>query len=107
MIDVLDWQNSNIKHIKYYYFIIFLHFYISGRVFYIFTYLTLFNTFLQKHYLHILYFSSFGEITDKRRSRETIEKRNHWKKKAQRSYSKKEIIEKRRPRETIEKRNDL
>ena len=50
MIDVLDWQTSNIKHIKYYYFIVFLHFYIFGRVFYIFTYSTLFNTFLQKLY---------------------------------------------------------
>ena len=87
MIDVLDWQTSNIKHIKYYYFIIFLHFYISGWVFYIFTYSTLFNTFLQKHYLHILYFSFFGEITNKRRSRETIVKR--------------------RPREAIQKKKSL
>ena len=77
MIDVLDWQTSNIKHIKYYYFIIFLHFYIFNIVQHFFT-KTLFTHFV---FLIFFHWKKKWEITEKRRPRETIEKRNHWKKK--------------------------
>ena len=50
MIDVL-------KYVTYYYFIIFLHFYISERVFYICAYSTLFNTFYKNATCLLTYFS--------------------------------------------------
>ena len=80
MIDVLDWQKSNIKHIKYYYFIIFLHFYIFNIVQHFFT-KTLFT-----HFVFLNFFF--------------IEKRNE-------KSLKKEGPEKLLKKETIEKRNGL
>ena len=76
MIDVLDWQTSNIKHIKYYYFIIFLHFYIFNIVQHFFT-KTLFI-----HFVFVIFFHWKKK------------KRNHWKKKVQRNYWKKKPLKK-------------
>ena len=73
MIDVLDWQTSNIKHIKYYYFIIFLHIQHCSTLFY-------------KNSIYTFRISNFFSLKK--------EMRNHWKKKAQRNYWKKKPLKK-------------